>query len=290
MPGSYEHYFLGDFHFFVIGHPTNKVKRLIRKICSKKNATVSIGGDVIDGMQLQDPRFKLGQYSGKFERAEAQVHEAVKVLEPLTGRVKWVLHGNHELRVWNIMDVAKKIARQLQCTCYEEDLTYNDKVHSVMQIKADFGSCRVLNGHWEWYVNSWANDDYICYENERRSLKKRLCKVGGVDDCEVAVAHHIHKIHAIPPSSPQFMKTVSKHERLKAVYPTPTKKWIDQKRGLYYYDRDDRWYGSSGGFMPSYVEGFSTYAERKGYKPTEMGCVKMVVKNDKLVGLEGVIM
>jgi hypothetical protein len=262
---------------------------MIKMIEDDPDATWSLGGDTTDSMNSQDDRYKMGQYEGHAERTDAQIDIAVKFLEPIKDKLLWVLMGNHEYRVWNTTDVAKRLARRLGCDCYEDLDNPDPNISSVMQMKVNMGAYTVLDGHWEWYVNSMANDDYIAWENERRSLKKRMCKVGGVDDCDAVVCHHIHKVHAIPPTTEKFMKTVTdKDGKLRAVYAKPTKIWINEKKGLFYYTRDDRWYGSSGGFMPSYVEGFSTYAERKGYKPTEMGCVKGIVRNGKFLGLEEV--
>ena len=287
MGRNNNHYFLGDFHFLVRGYPFKTFNKMVKLIQADKNATWSIGGDTTDCMNQQDTRYNLGQYVGGSEKVDAQIDVAIKLLTPIKDKLLWVLAGNHEYRVWNITDVAKRVARGLGCDCYEPGLVPDSSVSSVMSMKVNMGAYTVLNGHWEWYVNSMANDDYIAWENERRSLKKRMCKVGGVDDCEVVVCHHIHKVHCIPPSTPEFMKTVSdKSGKLKAVYAKPTKIWINENQGLYYYNRDDRWYGSSGGFMPSYIDGFSTYAERKGYKPTEMGCVMGVIRNGKFLGLE----
>ena len=45
---------------------------------------------------------------------------------------------------------------------------------------------------------------------------------------------------------------------------------------------DDKYYVSSGSFLRSYVEGRMSYAERFGYRPTELGCLKVIVQNDKI--------
>jgi len=284
------HYYLGDTHFLVRGYPMKTLNKMIKIIKDDPNATFSLGGDIIDAMNVQDSRYMHGQYEGNSDLVDAQIIWAVKKFKPIADKLLWVLYGNHERRVWNITDVAKRIAAGLGCDCYgnpeDKDYMLPDN-RSVMMVKADFGAFKVLNGHWEWYVNSMANDDYIAWENERRSLKKRMCKIGGVDDCEAVVCHHIHKIHVIPPSKPSFMKMIStKSGKLITKYPKPNKIWIDKKNDLYYYNRDDRWYGSSGAFMASYVDGFSTYAERKGYKATEMGCVMSIIENNKFKGLK----
>lgn len=282
VAGSHEHYYLGDFHSFVAGYPIRTLKEQLRMISTKKNATFSLGGDNTDSMNPLDPRWKIEQYDPGMQKSDQQIDALLELLDPIADRCLWVLAGNHEQRVWNITDIAKRLAEGLGCNCYDGYKCSN------ISAKVDFGSYKVLDGHWEWYISSAANDDQVAWENERRALKKKCRNVGGVHDCEAVVEHHIHKIHMVGPSSKNFMKLISYNGKLKSLYPHVEKIWIDKKKGQYYYHQDDRWYGSSGGFMPGYVEGISTYVEKKGYKPTEMGCVKAVVKNNKFRGLEEV--
>ena len=123
--------------------------------------------------------------------------------------------------------------------------------------------------------------------NNGERVKRVLSKLGGVDDCEVAVMHHIHNIYIVPPTSTETLRTINVKGRLKAVYPKePVRKYIT--KDSYYYDDDDRWYASSGAFMSSYVEGFSTYAERRGYRPSDMGYVKTIVRKGKVEKVEEV--
>jgi len=271
VPESYRLGFFGDLHFAVKGFPMELVKRAVRKVRASKHYYLALGGDMIDSMLPSDPRYIVGQYMGKLERVGEQARGVVEILEPVADRILWGIQGNHERRVLNTIDVTKRlILEPLGVEVYgkDEDSSY--------LLKAQLGDLRVLDWHGSGMVRSNANDDYIMEENERRSVKKKLRRLPG-DDCELLVMHHIHKMRVVPPSKPNILKLVSHKGELKAVYPTPSRKYIDDEK--YYYDIDDRWYASSGAFFPNYVEGSSSYGEVYGFRPTEMGWVTMLVED-----------
>jgi hypothetical protein len=274
LPGSFEICMFGDLHGFVTGFPDKTVQRAIDHIKSGKNRYFATGGDMIDVMSVQDNRYVHGQNKGQFERGQDQADGVINLLNPISDKLLWGIMGNHEARQRNMMDWTNYILSGLGCGIYENDR------ESAYLLKAHVNHFKFLDWHGSGYISSNANDDYIMKENERRSVKKKLRRLPG-DDCEVLVMHHIHKMRIIPPTDSETMKMISMGEKLKSYYPPPAKKYIDKEN--YYYDINDRWYASSGAFLPTYTEGFSGYGEVKGYRPSEMGYVKIVVKNDKLV-------
>jgi len=279
MPGSYEHHFPADYHVYVNGFNEKRVHRYFKKnIMSKKNATFGSMGDLIDTMNPMDSRFKFDAQDPKYAKTDSQMDFLIEMLKPYQDRCLYIGEGNHEYRVWNTINVAKKIAEGLEAD------------YATFTAKIDFGSFKVLDWHGFGAVNSRAGDMQQRINNERLMIKRKLRDVGGVHDCDVAIMHHIHKSRIAQVSCDKDIIMVSNNGKLKASYPKPSRIWIDKKKGTYYIPEDDRWYGSSGAFFQGYVEGFSTYIESRGYRPTEMAMLKMVVKNDRLQGLEKVIL
>ena len=276
MPSSYKIAHLGDIHKYVTGYPHKTVRRAIQKIKSEKNYFVGYGGDIFDSMSPQDKRYVHGQYEGNMARLQDQVVAGLEEHEPIADRTLWGISGNHELRMINTWDATKSFLEGLGCNIY------GPKENSAYLLKADLGDIRLLDWHGSGFISSNANDDYIMIENEKRSVKKKLRKLPG-DDCEVLIMHHIHKIRIIPPTDRETLKLVSDGNKLKAFYPKPVRKYYDKEN--YYYDINDRWYASSGAFLPTYAEGFSGYGEVKGYRPSEMGWCYTEVKNGRLVGV-----
>lgn len=276
MPGSYKIAHFGDIHKYVHGYPYKTVQKAIHKIKSEENYFVAYGGDIFDTMEPQDKRYVHGQYEGKYERLQDQVTAGIEEHEPIADRTLWGITGNHEYRQVNIWDATKSFLEGLGCNIY------GPKEQSAYLLKADLGAIKILDWHGAGVISSNANDDYIMIENEKRSVKKKLRKLPG-DDCEVLIMHHIHKCRIIPPTDMDTLKLVSISGELQDFYPKPTRKYNTKDR--YYYDINDRWYASSGAFLPTYAEGFSSYGELKGYRPSEMGFCYTKVKNDKLVGV-----
>lgn len=286
LPGSYTHVFAGDVHGFVRGYPWKKLEDFIKTVKSNKNCFFSLGGDDIDCMSPQDNRYKIGQYEGYYERADVQANKLVELLSPISDRMLWKLYGNHEGRQFmNIMDFAKYICVMLGCDVYG---TMNDHAKgSQFAAKVDFGAFKVMDWHGAGVVNSKSGDEMQRYSNDCISIKRKLRDLP-IDDCDVAVMHHVHKTRISPPTGPKRLRGVTIRHRLKGVYIPPTR--IPTPEGGYYMHEEDRWYCSSGALQPGYVDGFSTYAEVKGYKFTEMSWVKAIVKNDKFIGLEEIIL
>ncbi len=277
MPSSYKVAFFGDLHYAVVGYPDKTVKRAMDRIKAEKNYFVATGGDMIDCMKPQDSRYVHGQYPGKLFRVMEQIKGVKQELEPIGDRIKWGVTGNHEFRYINEIDVTKDILEHFNCNVYDEG-----EDSSWMMI-AQLNDIIIAQHHGKTVPSSKAGSTQQRITNGSEMVKRRLRELPG-DDCEAIIAHHIHRMHIAEPTTHKMLKFTNQGGELKSFYPEISKKYLPD--GRYYYDDDDRWYATSGGFMPTYSEGFSGYGERKIYRPTEMGYIYLEVKNDKLIKID----
>jgi UDP-2,3-diacylglucosamine pyrophosphatase LpxH len=276
MPGSYEFVFAGDDHHCVRGYSHKALAGFIHRVKAKKNTFVGIGGDNIDCMNPLDPRYEVDMYKTLHARASSQRDEFIQSYTPLKGRILYIMDGNHEERIHNVFEVSKDIAKAFE-------VPYAGRL-----AKLHFPTWKALHWHPECTVYSAAKDATQRYINECLSIKTKLMNVGGASDCDGLVMGHIHKVRILPPSCLRELITPSKGMKLIHKYPQPIRKQLDGD--TYYYDPNDQWFASSGSLMTSYVEGYTSYAEKRGYHPTDLGFVAAVVKNDKFQGLKEMLL
>ena len=273
MPGNYVTYFSGDVHIGTVAMSKTSIHNLVHVVKSVKNGYITFGGDQLESITVDDRRYSLDNTRGMNVRIDKQRDDFINMFDSLTGKVLWIMDGNHELRWGNVFrpnnDIAKKLGAEY--------------ANGVM-IKAIFPQFRILDWHGAGSITSRAGDALQRKTNEMISLKRKLRLLGGSDDCEVVMMHHIHRIIVHPPM--EVLHLVSNADKLKLTqsYTVPSRISIDEK--LYRIPEEEKWYVSSGSLLRGYMEGYSTYVEQAGYAPAELGCIKITVKNDKLYKVE----
>jgi len=274
MPGSFSVFPPGDTH---LGNPLFREKplrRFIDYVLTKKHAVVGWGGDLIETIAPGDKRYKIKAVDPTKTRADLQWRAFLALADPLKDRTEWVLQGNHEDKIENIVDVTNEIALGL------------DAVNGNVMAKIDFGCFRLFDWHGWGRCNSRAGDPRQRRTNEEIFVKRQMRDQAG--DCDVMVMHHIHKMYVHKPTS----QLVMTHDAnvpgggLRGRYTQPTRIPLPDER--YYIPEEHRWYASSGSFLGAQDETgtFSPYTEKFGLPPVDLGCVEIIVKNDKLQGVK----
>ena len=276
MPSNFELVLAGDFHVGNADISEHKIQRLKAKLKAKKNIFMSLGGDQLEAIDVSDKRFNLDEHTGggMSSRIDMQRNAFIEYFTEVSDKILWILDGNHEVKWWNQFRPSNDIAEAFKTT-----------YANGAMCKAIFPGFRLLDWHGCGYINSKAGDSAQRASNNRISLKRKLRDLPGAD-CEVVSCHHFHKIIVAPPN--EIMEMISDKENSKLVshYTKPQRIWIDQKKDLYRLPEDDKWFVCSGSFLRSYVEGRMSYAERFGYKPTQLGVLIVKVKNDKVVDIQ----
>lgn len=280
MPGSYEWFLAADTH---VGNPwysfknhTKKRDDYIRRIMKRhKNVFLSHQGDGLETICNNDKRFRL--FSSDLlsrpvkQRMDEQKQEFIDLFQPYADKILYIGDGNHELALANIELYSASIAKALGV----DYSTYTAIVHT--------DAFDLVDWHGDGNLQSQAfMDPQMIYENECRSVKKRLARLGVGDTDFIRVAHHFHKNRLTAPG--QYLRGFTDKNDLKTFYSTPIKKYIDDTH--YVYDVHDRYYVASGCLWGGYIEGATDYVEQRGFPLNELGWQYITVKNDKVVGIQ----
>jgi len=291
MPGSYEWWYFGDKHLGNIGYKRKPFSKFRVKVLSKKHAYAIDGGDGIEAITPDDRRFNIDAMDPAATRLDHQIEAETRELEPIASRIKAKLFGNHELTIikkTNGINPAVEVCKNLGIK-YPENVKpafRGDKplMGDSFTLKINLPTVRFLARHHMRNFTSRAQDEAMAEEHEARWVKNQLRPLAA--DCEVMVMFHVHKLRLRPPHQRLKMINDSATGKTRGVYPKPMR--IPISKTQYHIPHDQVWYGSSGAWLGSYEEGITTYAELGGFPPTELGALRMIVKNDKLQYVEKV--
>ena len=298
MPGSYDWWYAGDKHKGTVGYKRKLFSKFKRRVKAKKHAYVSLGGDLIEGIAPDDKRFNIFATEPRAVTINKQIRSEVDENMSIADRIKIILFGNHELTIMRRsggINPAVEIARGLGVT-YPKTIGKGARdddepeMGDSFQVKVNLPTVRFLERHGMRNFHSRAVDEQMAQTHEARWVKTQLRRLAS--DCEVNVMHHIHSLRVYPPTAPLRMVSDfdNGHGSVRGIYPIPTRIPLNPKKpgGAFRIHHDEAWYGSAGAWLGTYEEGVSTYAEVGGYDHTELGALRMVVKNDKLLGIEKV--
>jgi len=240
--------------------------------CEKKKSKVFLGGDLIEGRWVHHPYYDKAAQEGKFKCVAEQAKSVAKMLRPIKKNIIATGVGNHEesQSLREIIDVSGYIHEQLGIK----------RPHGYWSIKAKIGEDRLFYTHGSGSVNSMAGDAKQRYDNDVRKIRRKLRDLAG--DCVVMAIAHIHKLRIGKPI--EELTIVEENGKQKEVYTT-----IDmyRKSGLP-FPETLRWYCSTGSFFRGYMEDVTTYVERAGYAPTELGYIEIQMHQGKVVDVREV--
>jgi len=278
MPGSFALYLFGDTHVGNESSSDATIESFVRQVKGTKQGFASLGGDQFECIAVKDKRYAHDTHSTATRWGHQRDH-LINLLDPLGRRLKWALDGNHEKTIANDYLINEDLRKHFNTHDAGEGFTYT--------IKALFPGFRLLDWHGMGSVNSKAGDAHQRERNDEIKVKRKLRDLPA-DDCEVNIMHHIHKMRISKPIVALNMVTDPTRCNLEQTYTEPSRIWIDKKKEIYRIPEEERWYASSGAALKTYDEGISGYGEVLGFRATEMGCIVVRVKNDKVQTVEKV--
>ena len=293
MPGSYEIYIIGDTHIGNIGYKRKRFAACRRRVRAKKNAYVIDVGDGIEAITPDDPRFSVNVTEPKMLRIDKQIEAEIAEKDPIADRIKLKLYGNHEYTIMKkvpgfnpAVEVSEGLGVKYPASVKPARAGDKPKMGDSFQIKLNLPTVRVLCRHHHKTWRSQSQDEHMIKEHYLRWLEKQQRPLAS--DCEVMVIGHTHTLGVRPPIHALRMVFDPQKGEHRGVYPTPTRIPIPKMRDAFRIEPNQVWYCSTGAWLGSYETGVTTYAEFAGFPPTELGAVRMVVKNDKLQYVEEV--
>ena len=284
LPGNFTLFLWGDTHIGNIAASTDTMRKFIRKVKATKHGYAAFGGDQLECKTVDNPHFSLEIHANRAARIDAQRDAFADIFQRLEGDVLWFLDGNHEgnPRIRHAFHITEDLRRKFH--------SRDEGIGFTVLTKVLFPGFRLLDWHpFRFSVNSKAGDPHQIETNEKVRIKRELRKLPG-HDCEVAVMHHIHKIRISAPIVELHMLTDPARHDLVQKYTEPSRIWVDRARDIYRIPESERWFASSGAALRTYMEGVTTYGVPVGYAPTELGCLKIQVQDDKLRNVTKVVL
>jgi predicted phosphodiesterase len=243
---------IGDIHLGNEGCEIQALKNMVDWIKEKDN-TYWIGmGDYIDAINYSDPRFDPKTVSTKYMASgnidkciQMQIADVVKILEPIKDKCLGLLRGNHEesIRKYYHFDVLYEMAK---------DLNFNRNL-----LLYDTAIIRLVFKRLEKAVNMY--DIYVSHGSiGGRTYGAKSNRLGEL------LSEHEADIYLLA------------HSHIK----------LAQMRTKHYFNRSGKYskkkivQAMTGCFLSGYSVGKTSYVEKMMFPPTDIGCVKIMLKPD----------
>jgi hypothetical protein len=281
LPGDFDLFKWGDIHIGNIATSIGAIQKVCRKVKAVKNGYLSLMGDLSECIKVGDKRFSLAVHVGRKALLDAQVEELTDLFNPIGSKILYIGDGNHELKLANEFLINKWLAKNLDTIYAGTDIS------PCYLVKVLFPGFRLLDWHGYGSINSKSGDPLRRETNNLISLKRKLRELPGAD-CEALVSHHYHRLMIHKPQDSLELVSNPKTRELVQTYTEPRKIWIDKKNDLYRIPEEDKYYICCGSALRGYVEDACTYVEQRGYIATELGCIKISVRDDKIKNVEKV--
>lgn len=278
--GNCSIYIAGDYHYGALTCSRSSIRQMIADVVKDEDAVLLLVGDLIEAITPSDKRWMTTSvaWQDKLYTPEEQAKAIVKDMKALKGRIPVVLAGNHEWSLMNTVCFSEQIAEGLGAEYGGAACI----VHFIWQDKPVF---KFHLMHGSWTPNSNAKDVVQADANMRATLKMKLQDQAG--DCIAHFCGHGHRLLLQPPTAHRHLYiTTSRAGKISQNYK------VAPVQSANYLHPDTRYFGMCGSFLKLYSPPGSKaigYAEMKGYKPTEIGCLKATIQQGQLVNVEKVI-
>ena len=281
MPKDWNLYQWGDNHegsAFVSDHG---IRHVINTILEDPIGYSFHIGDAAESRTIDHPYYVHEHSTGT---VLAQIFRLIEMFKPLTDakddtglpKLLWMNKGNHEKSVDNYGNTTEAICSQLGIDygTWTAKPTFRDRKSGKVQFKGYF--CHGFSKRH--VISSQAQDPKLRRAHEEMIIKKMLYPMAS--DALVMGCGHYHILRVNSPMSELILTDDGK--KIKHGY-------TRYKEGDYIHP-DLRWYAVSGSFYKQFVDGMDSYAEMAGYRPTEMGWIKYVIRDGVVQSVEPIVL
>jgi hypothetical protein len=271
LPKDFNLYFPSDWHEGTEAFYENGAKKEIDIIKKDKIGFWVFGGDACESITTDDKRYNPAEHQGKYAKIMEQVEHVAYLMRDAKDKCLAIMQGNHEFKLStrNIVDVDKSIAKSLGQHVRAPGFTMIAKLPGF----------KLFFTHGGRNTNHTAGDRQQRENNEAIWVKKYLRDLQG--DCLVMGTGHGHKQRIRKPL--YELNIIEKDGEEKQTYPTMMK----SEDGVIHEDM--RWYFMTGALRKLRCEGITTYSEMAGFRPSELGMIKLIVKDNMPVDCVKVI-
>jgi len=280
VPLDFNLFLISDAHVGAVTHDDDAWETMVEMVHSpygdlKPNRNYVVDhGDAIEGITIDDPRFSFE--STLEARIFNQMSMAKKDRLSIKKKIICWLAGNHEFSrsVRKMGDATKEMCDSIgvKYGTYSAIITYK-----TVKDKTLF---KHFATHGYKSMNMQAGSEEQRIANMKTKLKRNLRNKTA--SCLLNSMGHTHKLLTLAPIP--RLHILDKGGKLEQVYQSAPLEYVDGE--IIHEDR--RWYANTGCFLKTLGIGFSTYSERAGYDPTEIGFCVARVRHGKLVGIDEV--
>lgn len=279
MPETFNVYDTSDFHLGSPNCAEETLQGVLDIIRDDPKGYLLFKGDAIEAITPGDKRFTHTCVLERYKSPEYQAARIIEMVRPVQGKILAWMTGNHELKLQNIIEFGRHIAKQL-------DVPYGAYVCKLHYIGPSGRLMfKTFHTHGMGSVSSNAKDDIQYAANRAAALKHKLVK-SGHSDCIYMSRGHDHQLIVVEPTVQNKLFLTDNGRGIKQHYHERA------RQNAKYIAPDSRWYATTGSFRRLYSKpglGITDYGEMAGYAPAEIGYAKMVVENGVLQRVEKVI-
>jgi hypothetical protein len=246
---------------------TSDIKKAVEIIKNDPNGYCIILGDIAESRLIDHPYFQYDLANKETLTPLKQYDAFIKDFEPISKKILTILTGNHDWSLNKFGDLVENyVCKQLKVPygTYSCKYTFLNKDGSLM-FKGFFM-------HGAFFLRTTADDPIRRKSNLLLSLKRAL--KGKAGDCVLMAQGHSHKLICSYPEHSLYL--IDDGSKIKQNY-------TSTKQNSEYIHADHRFYACTGSFLKMYGElGTSSYSERLGLDPVELGYIKCEIKDGNI--------
>lgn len=231
VAGSYNTVFTGDWHIGAKGVDKVALRKMIDYI-KKSGANWMFTGDMCESTIHTHKNFDMRTQDPEIQGIEAEYSWAKKLIKPIADQCAGILTGNHDER--NAKSSEIDMVRML---CDDFEIPYlKNAAYTRIRYSAYGKSCSTL----VYMVHGFSSG------RQRGSRINSLESLSNAHRADVYVSGHTHDMFV-------------------------TSALVDTMTDSGNYVQKMLYFGNTGTFLRSYVQGQSSYAEAAGYRPNKVG-------------------
>lgn len=272
VPRDFNLYQFGDTHEGSILKYNKGIEKFIETVRQDKAGYAIHVGDEIEGIIIDDKRYDLDTTKQPipFKQAKAVIEQ----FRPLGSKLITILWGNHPYKLWKFGNLTEHICHELNIPFgdYSCKISFRDGRNKPM--------FKAYVEHGNKTFQNRAGGPHQREGNRQEALKRWLSPLAG--DCAYMGQGHAHEGVICEPFHQLWMSDDA--QELKQKY------WKPEYKDGEFIHPDHRVYVCSPAFKKSRGVGITSWEERRGFAPSELGYVKTRIENGQIVQVEKVVL
>jgi hypothetical protein len=279
VPEDCQIYLTSDYHYGALNASKSSLEDVVETVASEENSYLCNLGDSIECILPNDKRFATCalDWQDRLMTPEAQAEAITQTFAPIKDKILVWMLGNHEHKLINTINFARKIANNL-------NVPYGSAVCKLHLQFETYKPIKFFLAHGSRTLTSNAKDDIQRTANMKAALKIKMQRMSA--DAIGMFCGHGHQLIAVDPTAEEQLYLTDNGKELKQHY----RAGADQNAA--YIPPESRWYGMTGSFLKLFSPPGSesvSYSEMALYAPSEIGCLVATIRGGKMVALEKLV-